>query len=214
MANQATHPAPATSPATILERSWRVWAERVRAISPEQLRAPTRLGGWTVHDLLAHITPDADQLAALMGAVQEGPAAVADGSGVLRAFNQPGGVAETMAPSIEQTAIETAPGLTPADAAHRFERSADLVASAPLDPQAVIPYPGVGSTTVGAVTDIAIVETTVHALDLIAAIGGTPPPAEAVAHTRDVLARVADPVALIEVLTGRADPATLLPVVR
>ena len=189
-------------------------ADRVRAISADQLPVPTRCGGWTVHDLLAHITPDPQQLAGLFGLVQEGPPAVGDGPGVLRTFNQSGGVAETMAPTIERTAIEAAPGLALDDAARRFEQSADLVAGAQLDPEAVIPYPGVGSTTVAAVTDIAIVEATVHALDLIDAIGGAPPPADAVAHARDVLVRVADPVALVEVLAGRADPATVLPVIR
>lgn len=208
------HPATQPTPAEVLEQSWRAWAERLRAISPDQLDAPTRLGGWTVRALLAHITPDVEQLRALLGAAQEGPPAAGDAPGVLRMFNLPGGVAETMGPAIEQMAIEVAPSLTPDDAARRFEQAADLVATAALDPQTVIPYPGVGSTTVGAVTDIAIVEATVHALDLVAAIGGPPPPDAAIAHARDVLARVAEPVALVEVLTGRADPATVLPVIR
>lgn len=57
-------------------------------------------------------------------------------------------------------------------------------------------------------------EATVHQLDLIAAIGGDPPPCRTLTSVRDLLARVADPTALIEAATGRIPPGAVLPVVR
>jgi predicted dehydrogenase len=78
----------------------------------------------------------------------------------------------------------------------------------------VLPYPGVGSLTAAALTDVAVVDATVHGLDLMAAIGGPPPPEAARAHTLGVLVQVPALDELIDVLTGRLDPATVLPVMR
>ena len=57
-------------------------------------------------------------------------------------------------------------------------------------------------------------EATVHLLDLADAVGGVQPSEQALAATRDLLIAIPDPIATIESLAGRSDPATVLPVIR
>jgi hypothetical protein len=64
------------------------------------------------------------------------------------------------------------------------------------------------------VAEIALVEATVHLLDLADAVGGAQPSEAALATTRDLLIAIPDPIAAIEALAGRADPATVLPAIR
>jgi len=81
--------------------------------------------------------------------------------------------------------------------------------------QTVISYPVVGiTTTLAVVAEIALMEATVHLLDLADAVGGVEPSEQALAATRDLLIAVPDPVAAIEVLAGRADPAAAVPAIR
>jgi hypothetical protein len=54
----------------------------------------------------------------------------------------------------------------------------------------------------------------VHLLDLVDAVGGVQPSRQALATTRDLLIAVPDPIAAIEVLAGRADPAAAVPAIR
>lgn len=70
-----------------------------------------------------------------------------------------------------------------------------------------------GSVTLAALGDVAVMEATVHLLDLVDAVGGEPPAADALARTRDILAAVPDPAAFIEAATGRS-PEPVLPVIR
>jgi uncharacterized protein (TIGR03083 family) len=213
MANEGNLGRASDAPA-ILESLWRWWAERVAALTPEQLAAPTRCAGWAVRDLVAHATPDPEQLAAVLAAVLDPPPAVERAPAVLRAFNAPDGLAHTMAGAIAAAAVAAAPALPVDLAAARFRTSADLVAHASYDPDAVLPYPGVGSLTAAALTDVAVVDATVHGLDLVAAVGGAPPPQAARAHTLGVLVQVPELDDLIDLLTGRLDAASVLPVMR
>jgi hypothetical protein len=57
-------------------------------------------------------------------------------------------------------------------------------------------------------------EATVHLLDLADAVGGARPSDGALAAERDLLIAIPDPIVAIEVLAGRADPATALPAIR
>src|SRR5690606_30464804 len=150
--------------------------------TPEQLAQPTRCEGWTVRDLVAHATPDPDQLGAVLSGSLDAPAAMSDAASLLRAFNAPGGLAESMAPDIAAAAVEEASRVPASESAKNFARSADLIASVPYDPTVVLPYPGVGSLTAGALTDVAIVDATVHGLDLVDAVGGAAPPEAARVH--------------------------------
>ena len=67
---------------------------------------------------------------------------------------------------------------------------------------------------VGAIFEVALMEATVHLLDLSDAVGGVEPPAEALAGTRDLLVAVPDPTAVVEVLAGRAPPVDARPAIR
>jgi hypothetical protein len=64
------------------------------------------------------------------------------------------------------------------------------------------------------VAEVALMEATMHLLDMADAVGGVQPSEKALTATRDLLIAVPDPTAAIEVLTGRAAPAAAVPAVR
>lgn len=81
-----------------------------------------------------------------------------------------------------------------------------------LSRASVIAHPFLESVALGAFLDMAILETTIHWLDVIDAVGGPRPEAMALERTRDVLAAVPDPLTFVEAASGRSDPA-ILPVI-
>jgi len=199
----------------LLAQCWQYWAERCVAMTAEEWATPTRCPPWDVAALAAHVAPDPAALRALAGAIIDGEPAVADASLLLQQFNESGGAAHGMAAEVASRATETASTLTPTDLVGRFvESGAILLGEAELPPATVVPYPVAGSVTVGVVTAIAIVEATVHYLDLLDAVGGEPMPVEALEYTRDILVRVSEPGPLIEAITGRRNPLTWFPLVR
>ncbi|MFE4519462.1 maleylpyruvate isomerase N-terminal domain-containing protein [Kitasatospora sp. NPDC056783] len=199
----------------LLAEVWASWAERGAALDAEDWDRATRLPAWTVRELYAHVAPVPEMFTGLRAAVLDGPAEVTDGAGVLRAYNRPGGIAHTAAGQVAEAAKRAAGTAEPAVLIARFgvEGPAALAGLADLSPGATVAHPLLGSVTVGALGEVALMEATVHLLDLIAAVGG-PPPAEGALHfTRGLLAEVADPVAFIEAATGRsAQP--VLPLLR
>ncbi|MGA5822381.1 maleylpyruvate isomerase N-terminal domain-containing protein [Kitasatospora sp. NPDC094028] len=199
----------------LLAEAWASWAERGAALDAEGWSRPTRLPGWTVRELYAHVAPVPEMFTGLRAAVLDGPAAVTGGAGILRAYNRPGGIAHTAADQVAEAAKQTAEAAEPAVLLARFgvEGPAALAEMADLAPEAVVAHPLLGSVTVGALGEVALMEATVHLLDLIAAIGGPLPADAALAFTRALLAEVADPVEFIEAATGRS-PAAVLPVIR
>jgi hypothetical protein len=80
--------------------------------------------------------------------------------------------------------------------------------------EVVIRYPVVGSTTFAVVAEVALLEATVHLLDLADAVGGVAPSDLALAATRDLLIAVPDPTAAVEVLAGRTAPQAAIPAIR
>ena len=64
------------------------------------------------------------------------------------------------------------------------------------------------------ITDVAVLEATIHLLDVVAAVGGDGPPPDALEFVGALLARLPDPVAFIEAATGRGATAGVLPVLR
>ncbi|MEV7025550.1 maleylpyruvate isomerase N-terminal domain-containing protein [Kitasatospora sp. NPDC093558] len=199
----------------LLTEAWHSWAERGKGLDAEAWARGTRLPDWTVLDLYAHVAPTAEAFTQLHAALVDGPAKVETAAGILRFFNQPGGLAHTAAGHVAAAAKQVAAGTDPAGLIARFEVEgpAALAGSADLSPDAVAAHPLLGSVRVGALAEVALMEATVHLLDLIAAVGG-PPPADAALHaTRALLAEVADPVAFIEAAAGRSD-AAVLPVIR
>ncbi|MFB6889873.1 maleylpyruvate isomerase N-terminal domain-containing protein [Kitasatospora sp. NPDC056327] len=202
-------------PRRLLTGLWASWAERGAAFDEERWGRATRLDGWTVRELYAHVAASPELFARLRDAVVDGPAAVDRGSAVLRSYNRPGGVAHTAAGLIADGARESAAALGPRALVARFAEDGARVLEwlGEVPPQTAIGHPLLGTVTLGALTEVAVMEATVHLLDLTAAVGGPPPTAEALEATRLLLAEVADPVEFIEAAAGRTrDP--VLPVIR
>jgi hypothetical protein len=142
------------------------------------------------------------------------PPAVTEAAEMLRRFNAPGGIAHTSADGIAERATSDATALTPDDAVTRFTECARILRATTMSRETVIAYPVVGTTTLAVVAEVALMEATVHLLDLAHAVGGVRPSGLALAATRDLLIAIPDPIAAIEVLAGRADPATVVPAIR
>ncbi|MGV9796864.1 hypothetical protein ACWDTP_02250 [Mycobacterium sp. NPDC003449] len=77
----------------------------------------------------------------------------------------------------------------------------------------VIRYPVVGTTTLAVVAEVALMEATVHLLDLADAVGGVQPSPDALAATRDLLIAIPDPQTAVEVLAGRRAPHPAIPAI-
>ncbi|WBP90561.1 maleylpyruvate isomerase N-terminal domain-containing protein [Kitasatospora cathayae] len=199
----------------LLTEAWASWAERGEALSAEDWDRPTRLSEWTVRDLYAHVAPAPAQFTGLREAVLDGPAELTRGADVLRTFNRPGGLAHTAAGHIAELAKEAAKVTEPAALIARFgvEGPAALAGIADLPPDTVVSHQLLGSVTVGALGEVALMEATVHLLDLIAAVGGPAPAEEALHFTRGLLAEATDPVAFIEAAAGRSSEQ-VLPIIR
>jgi hypothetical protein len=133
---------------------------------------------------------------------------------MLRRFNAPGGIAHTSADRIAERATTDSTTLTPDDAVTRFTECAEILRATPMSTETVIAYPIVGTTTLAVVAEVALMEATVHLLDLADAVGDARPSDSALAATRDLLIEVPDPIRAIEVLAGRADPSAIVPAIR
>lgn len=140
-----------------------------------------------------------------------------DAAEMLRLFNRPDGVANTTADRIAEQAATQAPTLTQAAAAARFSEAAARMRRMPemtRPGDVVIRYPIVGSTTLVVVAEVALLEATVHLLDLADAVGGVTPSDAALAATRDLLIAIPDPAAAVEVLAGRKPAQGVVPAIR
>jgi Mycothiol maleylpyruvate isomerase N-terminal domain len=139
---------------------------------------------------------------------------VTDGADLLRRFNEPGGIAHTAADDLAEQAVSDAEHLTPDAAVTRFNECARILRATSMSDETVIKYPVVGSTTLAVVAEVALMEATVHLLDLADAVGGVEPSHEALTATRDLLIAVPDATAAVEVLAGRAEPSVAVPAIR
>src|SRR4051812_39186446 len=161
------HDGPLDEP-LLLAQCWQYWAERCAQLSPEEWATPTRCPPWDVAALVAHVAPDPAMLEGLAARALDDDAAVADPSLLLREFNRPGMAAEAMAGEVARRAVEKAADADPVALVRRFVDGGGIVLREPgLPPSTVVPHPGGGTVTVGVLTAIAIVEATVHYLDLI-----------------------------------------------
>ncbi|MFV9636394.1 maleylpyruvate isomerase N-terminal domain-containing protein [Mycobacterium neumannii] len=198
----------------VLADAWERWARRCEQMTTQEWSTPTRCEGWNVAALLAHVCPEPSMFDRLTAAVIDGPAAVVDAATMLRRFNEPDGVANSNAGSLAEQAVSEAAALTPRTAAQRFVESARVLRATPMPAETTIEYPVVGSTTLAVVAETALMEATVHLLDLADAVGGVDPSAEALCATRDLLICVPDATSAVEVLAGRAAPARAVPAIR
>lgn len=198
----------------VLADAWERWARRCAELTPQQWSAATRCRPWDVRELVAHLCPDRSMFDLLYAAKTDQPAVVTGAAEMLRRFNAPGGIAHTSADDIAERAHTEATALTPDAAVRRFTECAEILRATPMSNETVISYPVVGTTTLAVVAEVALMEATVHLLDLADAVGGVQPSEQALAATRDLLIAIPDPIAAIEVLAGRADPAAAVPAIR
>lgn len=198
----------------VLADAWGRWTGRCAVLTADEWSTATRCSGWDVGALVAHVCPEPAMFDRLADAVIDGPAAVDDAAIMLRRFNAPDGVANTSAAALADQAVADARSLTPEQAARRFDECARILRATPMLRQTVIAYPTVGSVTLAVIAETALMESTVHLLDLADAVGGVEPSPEALAATRDLLIAVPDPRSAIDVLAGRATPETALPAIR
>ncbi|WP_241387471.1 maleylpyruvate isomerase N-terminal domain-containing protein [Rhodococcus sp. CH91] len=198
----------------LLIRLWRMWAERAAELSGTQWTTQTRLPGWTVRDIYVHVTPDV-MIAMLAAPTVEGDAKVASAAEMLRVFNADPVAAEPMHAQLAEMVRQAAADVDRRTLATRFGSEfpaafEQLAGSSRAD---VISHPVLESVTLGAFLDMAILETTVHWLDVVDAVGGPQPEQEALERARDILAAVPDPLAFVEAASGRSGVA-VLPVMR
>jgi uncharacterized protein (TIGR03083 family) len=192
---------------------WQRWAEVGSGLTDVEWASPSRCRGWDVAALFAHV--GVFPHAVLHPPQADGGDAVT-AVDILRGFNAPSGVAHAMADQVADHAVALAaqvgrPGLVaffadggPRGIAALRDRAAD----------GLVPWPSSGAVTtwVEAIR-IALMEATVHLLDVLDALGRAPDvPAEALRETAHLLADLADPVAFVEGATGRA--VSPLPVLR
>jgi uncharacterized protein (TIGR03083 family) len=197
-----------------LARTWRVWTRTGAALSDAQWRQPTRCGRWDVRALYAHHSVFPAALAALPQAAAPAADPVA-ASDVLRAFNAPDGVAVVHADVIARHALSQAAG-DPAEVfVERFRAGGPAAVEVlrAADPAAPVRWTTF-AVTLNEVLRIAVMEASVHLLDLQRALGQLPEvPADALALTVRLLAEVAPAVEFIEAATGRTETMPL-PVIR
>jgi uncharacterized protein (TIGR03083 family) len=193
---------------------WRQWAEVGSALTDVEWSTPSRCAGWDVAALFAHAGVFPQAVLDPPQADGGDPVTAVD---ILRGFNQPSGVAHTMAEQVADGAVALAaqvghPGLV-AFFADAGPRGIAALSERPAD--GLVPWPGAGAVTtwVEAVR-IVLLESTVHLLDVLDGLGRAPDvPAEALRDTAHLLADLADPVAFVDAATARS-AVSPLPVLR
>jgi uncharacterized protein (TIGR03083 family) len=196
-----------------LEAVWWRWAEIGTGLTDTEWATPSRCAGWDVAALFAHVGVFPQAVLDPPRADGGEPVTAVD---VLRGFNAPSGVAHTMAAQVADHAVALAaqvgrPGLV-AFFAEAGPRGIAALRERPAD--GLLLWPASGVTTWGEATRIVLLESTVHLLDVLHALGRAPDvPAAALRDTAHLLAELADPVAFVEAATGRS-ASSPLPVLR
>lgn len=191
---------------TTLDHLWSVWAGAGKGLTGADWQRPTRLDGWDLRALWAHSAGWPFGFSILVGRVTDAPTTHDTAAELLAEFNVPDGIANTTRDRVADSGREDAAKYTDEQLVDQF---------ATTGPQAIAAARGLGDVSVdyfgravlplSEAVSIGIVEATVHLLDLQRALGQEPDvPAGGLAHTAEVLARIAPPVDFIEAATGRA----------
>jgi uncharacterized protein (TIGR03083 family) len=189
-----------------LDALWSVWAEHGRVMTDEQWRRPTRLGDWDVRSLYAHVAWWPVAFSALIDRVRDSEQPThATAAALLRAFNAPDGVANTMRDTVATDARRYADNCSAAQMVEQFAVTGPQASAGARQLGAVVvDYLGQALLRLDEAVSIGILEATVHLLDLRHALGLPPDvPAAGLAHTAAVLAQMAPPVEFVEAATGR-----------
>jgi len=201
----------------LLRDAWRWWATTLDQLDESAWAAPTRLEAWDVAGLAAHHAMFPQMLGLLVAQpVDIDRPEVESARDMLRAFNRPGGIATDSAGVVAEMARQQAAMLSHADLVNLFAVAGpDAIARVEQAGPVIIDYFGNGTFPIAEAVSIGILEAVVHGLDLCAATGvpGESIPDAATAHTVELLASLADPIAFVDAATGRTT-ADVLPVLR
>ena len=197
-----------------LEQTWSECARIGNGLAEPDWRRPTRCAPWNVAQLYAHHS--SFPLVLVSPTTTDEQAAPVDAADVLRGFNAPGGEAHTMASAVAERAATTSAQHPPAALVARFADNGPRAIATLRSADPGQPMPWVGNVvTLAEVLRIALLEATVHLLDLQRALDQTPSaPGAALRETAVLLAEIAPAVEFIESATGRAPAAPPLPVIR
>lgn len=197
-----------------LEQTWSECARIGRELTEPDSRRPTRCVPWQVAQLYAHHS--SFPLVLVSPIATDERVAPVDAAHVLRGFNAPGGEAHTMASAVAERAATVSAEHPPAELVERFAGTGQRAIAALRAADPVQPMPWVDDVvTLAEVLRIALLEATVHLLDLQRALDRTPDvPAAALRETALLLAEIAPAVEFIESATGRTPAAPPLPVIR
>ena len=196
-----------------LEAVWRRWAEVGAGLAAAEWSTPSRCTGWDVAALFAHV-------GVFPQAVLDPPRA--DGGepvtavAILRGFNAPSGVAHTMAAAVADHAVTLAAQVGPRGLVAFFAEAGPRGIAALRDRpgDGLLLWPASRVTTWAEAVRIVLLESTVHLLDVLDALGRAPDaPAAALREVAHLLAEIAEPVAFVEAATGRSSSSPL-PVLR
>jgi uncharacterized protein (TIGR03083 family) len=189
-----------------LDVLWSIWAELGQAMTDEQWRRPTRLGDWDVRSLYSHAAWWPVGLSMLVDSVRDAEPTHATAAALLRDFNAPDGIANTLRDAVAADARENAAKHSTEQLVERFASTGPraIAAALRLGP-VVVDYFGTALLRLDEAAGIGVLEATVHLLDVHRALDRPPEvPAAGLAQTAAVLAEMAPPVAFIEAATGRS----------
>ena len=198
-----------------LEQTWQVWAEVGAGLTEQQWRTPSRCAGWDVAALYAHHGATPLDLAKPFPDT-DAPGNPVTATEIVRGFNEPTGLAHTMAEPIRDHTVQLAASLSRQELADRFAgygpRAVGHLRQARGD--LVGPWPSGVVTSLAEGMRILLMEATVHLLDVLRALELPPNvPSGALVETARFLAEIAPPVAFIEAATGRSGDSPL-PILR
>ena len=197
-----------------LEQTWAEWARIGSELTEPDWRRPTRCAPWQVAQLYAHHS--SFPVVLVSPATTDETAAPVDAAEVLRGFNAPGGEAHTRAATVANRAAKVSAEHSPAELVDRFATNGPRAIAALRAADPAQPVPWVDNVVpLAEVVRIALLEATVHLLDLERALDRMPTvPDIALRETACLLAEIAPAVEFIESAAGRAPAAPPLPVIR
>jgi hypothetical protein len=165
-----------------------------------------------VRSLYAHHGSWPSGLSLLAERVRDAEPTHPTAAALLRDFNAPDGVANSMRDTVAAGAREDAATYSTEQMVEQFaDTGPRAIATARALGPVVVAYTGNALLRLDEAVSIGILEATVHLLDLRRALDQPPDvPAAGLAHTAAVLVQMAPPVDLVEAATGRR-PADLFP---
>ncbi len=199
----------------LLGATWGWWAATLGSLGDADWHRPTRLEGWDVAALVAHHSLLVPVLARLARNPVDDAPPTSTAAAMLRRFNEPDGVAHTLAHAVAEGARKMASTQTSEGLVAVFTTAAPASIDAARHAGAVVvEYFRHGRLPLADAMSIMIMEGVVHGLDLVRAVDRPPePPAGALQFTARLLTDLADPVTFVEAATGRI-PAEVFPVIR